>query len=189
MRLLLVRHAPTAATERVAFAADEPITVAGRSGARALAAHLPATTTAVSSPLLRARQTAEAAGRHPELDARLAECRFGAWEGRTFAELGRDDPQRLDAWLRDPEASPPGGESLSGFAARVAAWLGDVGAGTTGTTVAFTHAGVVKAAVLTALAASLATFWQLAVAPLSITELARHDTGWTVVRLNWMAAG
>lgn len=143
----------------------------------------------LSSPLLRARHTAEAAARRPELEPELAECRFGEWEGRTFAQLQQEDPERLTEWLRDPQCAPPGGESLAGFAARVAAWLSSVAARDKGTTVAFTHGGVVKAAVLAALGAPLNAFWQLAVAPLSITELVRHDTGWTLERLNWTTSG
>jgi len=188
-RLLLVRHAPTVATERGAFAADESITDEGRVRAGSLVTQLPEVMRSVSSPLLRARQTAEAAGLRPELDARLAECGFGEWTGSTFAELGERDPQALDGWLRDPDACPPGGESLSRFAARVGEWLGDLGAATAGgTTVAFTHSGVVKVALVIALGAPLASFWQLVISPLSITEMVRHDAGWSVVRLNWTAS-
>jgi broad specificity phosphatase PhoE len=190
-RLLLVRHAPTAATERGAFAADEPITDEGRHHARSLALALPPATQSVSSPLLRARQTAEAAGCSPEFDPRLAECGFGEWTGTTFAELAQQDPRGLDAWLSDPDVRPPGGESLSCFAARVGDWLGEVGTAAKGngdTTLAFTHGGVTKVALVTALGAPLASFWQLTISPLSITELVRHGAGWTVVRMNWTVA-
>jgi len=186
-RLVLVRHAPTAATERGAFGADEPITGAGRSAAQALSRHLPAPAIVFSSPLLRARQTAEAAGRRAELDPALAECRFGDWEGLTFAQLQQQEPERLRDWLRDPQAAPPGGESLTAFAGRVAHWLSRTVANATDTMIAFTHGGVVKAAVVAALATPLAAFWQLGVAPLSITELTWHDAGWTLERLNWTA--
>jgi phosphohistidine phosphatase len=74
MRLLIVRHAEAAAGNP-----DElrPLTSEGREHARALGVHLReqgfAADAIVSSPLLRARETAEALGLgEPEVDERLA---------------------------------------------------------------------------------------------------------------------
>lgn len=186
-RLLLVRHAATAATERRAFGADEPITDRGRAAAAALAAQLPPAEATLSSPALRCRQTAESCGTQPTLDDRLAECRFGTWEGRSFEEISRDTPDLVNGWLRDPDAAPHGGESLSCFAARVAAWLQAVAAEGRDSVVAFTHAGVIRAAVIAAMRAPLDTFWRLTAAPLSVTELQAHDGVWMVIRANWTA--
>ena len=66
-----------------------------------------------ASPLLRARQTAEALGlADPVLDARLMEQNWGRWEGLSRAEiLARDGD---DAFVRAGLAAafrPPGGES------------------------------------------------------------------------------
>ena len=54
--------------------------------------------------------------------------------------------------------------------------------------VAITHGGVVKAAVVHALGAPIAAFWQIDVAPLSITELHAHGGRWTLSRANHPAA-
>ncbi|MHB1836543.1 MAG: histidine phosphatase family protein [Solirubrobacteraceae bacterium] len=174
-RLLLVRHAPTAATG-CTFAADEPIrdpaTVAG-----ALAGWLPDDSEVVSSPKLRCRQTAEAAGCRPAIEPRLSECDFGRWEGLAYAAL---DAGEHRGWLADPDAAPHGGESLRAFCARIAAWLQDVDPAEARPLVAFTHAGVIRAAVVHALGAPFAAFWRLSVAPLSIVELGRHAGGWSV---------
>lgn len=186
-RLLLVRHAPTAATERGAFAGDEPLTAHGRTAAAQLRRGLPVAEAALSSPALRCRQTAAALDLTPALDPDLAECRFGEWEGRTFAEIQAREPALLDVWLRDPDAAPSGGgESLTEFAARIRRWLEGAAARLdAATVVAITHAGVIRAAAVTALAAPIAVFWQIVVAPLSVTELRLHDGAWSLARLNW----
>ena len=186
-RLLLLRHAPTAATERGAFAADEPVTDDGRAAAAGLRPHVPAADAALCSPALRCRQTAAALGLEPALDPALAECRFGEWEGRTFAEISERQPDLVDGWLRDPAAAPPGGESLAEFAGRVRAWLQMRARVDTGTVLAVTHAGVIRAAVAGALGAPVEAFWRVVAAPLSITELRADDGAWTLVRANWTA--
>jgi broad specificity phosphatase PhoE len=183
-RLLLVRHAPTEATRATAFPLDEPLDDRGRAAAAELAARLPDGYSAVSSPALRCRQTAEAAGLHASEDDALSECDFGSWAGRSLADI---DPAGARAWMTDPDATPHGGESLTAFSARVAAWL-DGQANEDGRTVAVTHGGVVRGALVHALGAPLSAFWQLDVAPLAVTELHAHDGRWTIARVNCGAA-
>jgi broad specificity phosphatase PhoE len=172
IRLLLVRHAPTAASERHLFPGDEPLREPVRVGP--LAAAVPAGARVLSSPALRCRQTAAAGGLAARVEPRLAECDFGAWAGLGLAEVGDAGP-----WLEDPHAAPPGGESLSAFHARVGGWLEQVREDT----VAITHAGVIKSAVVSALGAPFAAYWRIACEPLSLTELQRHAGSWTLARL------
>ncbi len=188
-RLLLVRHGATTATEGGRFGRDEPLTDAARVVAGGLAAHLPTGGTVLASPAQRCRETATAAGLDAALEPELAECRFGSWEGRTFAEISADEPTLADGWLRDPDAAPHGGESLSTFAARVGAWLTRTAVRRDAETViAITHAGVIRAAVVAALEAPVEVFWHVAVAPLSVTELRGAAGNWALTRLNWTAA-
>jgi broad specificity phosphatase PhoE len=185
-RLLLVRHAATNATRAFAFPRDEPLDARGVAEAAGLRRRLPARCSAMCSPALRCVQTAVAAGlESPEVVPQLAECDFGSWAGRTLACV---DELEAAAWMTDPSACPHGGESLSAFAARVGVWL-DEQASCAGRTVAVTHAGVVKAAVVHALGAPLAAFWRVDVRPLAITELHAHDGRWTVTRMNCVALG
>jgi broad specificity phosphatase PhoE len=187
-RLLLVRHAPTAATRAAAFAVDEPVDARGLAAAAVLAEVLPSGCSVVLSPALRCRQTAEAAGlRSVSLDPALAECDFGAWAGRALTDINEDEPGMVAAWMADPDACPHGGESLRTFASRVAVWL-DGQARLGGSAVAVTHAGVVKGALVHALGAPLDAFWRIDVAPLSITELHAHHGRWTVTRVNCVVA-
>jgi broad specificity phosphatase PhoE len=199
-RLLLVRHAATSATRAAAFPADEPI----EEGAAALAAGLAGLVArgrgavdeltaadesaaprvdVLASPALRCAQTAAAAGLAPRVEPLLAECDFGAWAGRSLAELHAQDADAVGAWMGDPEVAPHGGESLRAFAARVAGWLDGQAAGD-GATLAITHGGVVKAALVHALGAPLDAFWRIDVAPLAVTELHAHDGRWTITRTN-----
>jgi broad specificity phosphatase PhoE len=166
-RILMVRHAPTAASARRAFPADEPIEaletldhVTVPSGLRAL-----------SSPALRCRQTAALLDLRPTIEPRLAECDFGRWAGLTLDEL---EPHARAAWMADPASAPHGGESLSDFSARVAGWLEEQRS----PVIAVTHGGVIRAAVMHARGGS---FWDVDPAPLSITELRRADEGWAVM--------
>jgi broad specificity phosphatase PhoE len=180
-RLLLIRHAATAATRARAFPVDEPLDDRGREAAAQLGGALPARCEALTSPALRCRQTAEAAGlREPTVEPTLVECDFGAWAGRSLADV---EQAEAAAWMTDPRASPHGGESLEAFAARVSGWL-DGQAQLDGRAVAVTHGGVVKAAVIHALGAPLHAFWRIDAAPLAITELHAHDGRWTVTRVN-----
>jgi broad specificity phosphatase PhoE len=182
-RLLLVRHAPTEATRELAFPLDEPLDERGREQAAGLAERLPRGCEAVSSPALRCRETATAAGLDPVADPALAECDFGDWAGRSLAAVHEADPEAARAWMIDPDASPHGGESLTAFARRVAEWLDDQ-AERDGSAVAVTHGGVVKGALVHALGAPIDSFWQLDVAPLAVTELHAHDGRWTITRVN-----
>lgn len=188
-RLLLVRHAATAATRAAAFPGDDDaLDASSLAPAAALRPLLPAHCEAISSPAARCRETAAEAGLQARVDPGLAECDFGVWSSRALADVAADDPDGVARWMRDPEAAPHGGEALAPFAARVAGWL-DGQARRAGAAVAITHGGVIKAALVHALHAPLDAFWRIDVAPLAITELHAHDGRWTVARVNCPAGG
>ncbi|MBB5785050.1 bifunctional RNase H/acid phosphatase [Nonomuraea jabiensis] len=129
--LLLLRHGETALSVERRFSGrgDAELTPNGLAQAAAAAERLSREPyrldVIVSSPLKRARQTAEAvAGRtglDVEVDEDLRELDFGDWEGHTFTEVQRRWPAELSAWLADPETAPPGGESFATVARRVQA--------------------------------------------------------------------
>lgn len=108
------------------------------------------------SPLLRARQTAEALGlANPICDQRLTEQNWGRWEGLSRSEILARDGE--DAFLRAGPAlefRPPGGESTGELHDRVMAFLKDA-ARSQSDAVAVTHLGVLRAAY------TLATGWDL----------------------------
>jgi ribonuclease H / adenosylcobalamin/alpha-ribazole phosphatase len=128
---LLLRHGQTALSAERRFAGrdDIPLTKDGVRQAAAAARRLArlGIDAIVTSPLQRARRTAEAVaeatGAALEVDNDLAEADFGAWEGMTFAEAGGRWPDELAAWMASPDATPPGGESFAMVALRVLAAL------------------------------------------------------------------
>lgn len=84
-----------------------------------------------SSPLLRARLTAEAIAARCNLpvhpDARLMEYDFGVISGMTWTELAESHPELMNRWLEDPWAvSVKGSEGRGNFAARVVAAMQDI---------------------------------------------------------------
>jgi broad specificity phosphatase PhoE len=182
-RLTLIRHAPSAATRRSAFPVDEPLDARALEEARALAPRLERADVAWTGPAARARQTAEALGLDATVASELDECDFGAWGGRTLAELDAEDPIAVAAWIEDPAAAPHGGEPLLAVLDRVRGWL-DAHAGDGSRVVAVTHAGVIRAALVCALDAPAQAFWRFDVAPLSRTVLHAHDGRWTVRGVN-----
>lgn len=124
---LLLRHGQTALSVERRFAGrgDVPLTEVGRQQAAAAAARLAARggiDLVVSSPLARARRTAEAVadatGAGLLVDDDLAETDFGDWEGMTFAEVMSRWPDEMRAWMESAEVAPPGGESLAAAARR-----------------------------------------------------------------------
>ncbi|GLW20546.1 bifunctional RNase H/acid phosphatase [Microbispora triticiradicis] len=127
--LLLLRHGqtPLSIEKRFSGLGDPELTPTGLAQAEAAAARLARgprrVEVIVTSPLARARQTAEAVasrtGSAVLVDEDLRETDFGAWEGYTFAEIQRRWPDELAAWLADPDVAPPGGESFASTARRV----------------------------------------------------------------------
>ncbi|HSS13984.1 MAG TPA: histidine phosphatase family protein [Rhizomicrobium sp.] len=159
MKIALLRHGPTDwnAAGRIQGHTDIALSDAGL--ARMATLTLPFSfPRAYASPMLRARQTAEALGlANPVLDARLMEQNWGAWEGLTRAEiLARDGEDAfVKAGSEQGEAfRPGGGESTGELHARVAAFLKDV-VRDDGDAVAVAHLGVLRAAY------TLATGWAM----------------------------
>lgn len=130
MRVCLIRHASTAWNEdgRIQGRTDIPLSPSGRAQARAW--RLPNGFTCarcVTSPLCRARETAELLGFPDALvDTRLAEMSWGRFEGRRLPELRDELGQELaDNERRGLDFRPPGGESPREVARRLADVLRD----------------------------------------------------------------
>ncbi|MFC4061285.1 bifunctional RNase H/acid phosphatase [Planomonospora corallina] len=129
--LVLLRHGqtPLSVERRFSGLGDPELTAEGLAQAAAAADRLArepyGIQAIVSSPLRRARATAEAVaartGLEVTVDDDLREVDFGEWEGRTFTEIQRHWPDELAAWLADPSVAPPGGESFEAAARRVEA--------------------------------------------------------------------
>lgn len=155
MRLCLIRHASTAWNEdgRIQGRTDIPLSPAGR--AQVAEWRLPdgfARARCITSPLSRARETAELLGfREPATDDRLKEMRWGAFEGRRLPELRAELGDRLtDAETLGIDFRPPGGESPREVAARLAGFLRDL-ARQDGPCLIVAHKGILRAALVLSL--------------------------------------
>ncbi|WP_416565418.1 bifunctional RNase H/acid phosphatase [Nocardia testacea] len=129
-RLLLLRHGQTelSVQRRYSGRGNPPLTAVGREQADRAAKMLAAKgdiAAIVTSPLGRARETAEAAGAALGIEVRvvdgLTETDFGEWEGLTFREAAERDPELHARWLGDPSLPAPGGESFDAVRERVEA--------------------------------------------------------------------
>ena len=176
IRLVMITHAPTAATRDARFPADEPLDARGADAAAARGV-LGRFDRVVRGPERRCDATARALGLDAVVDPALADLDLGTWRGRTLPELEASRPAELGAWLADPHAAPHGGESLTSLMERVTGWLDDL-PGERVRIAALTHPAVVRAAVLRVLGAPPSCFWRLDSAPLTQTRLTRHGGRW-----------
>ncbi|WP_229403551.1 bifunctional RNase H/acid phosphatase [Micromonospora okii] len=193
-RLILVRHGETEFTAQGRYSGrgDVPLSARGRAQAKATAARVaalaPTVAAVVTSPLSRCTATAEAIadalGGVPlrRLD-NLVECDFGAWEGRTFAEVRSGWPGEMDAWLASTRVAPPDGESFTEVAARVERATGALLKAYPGeTVVVVSHVSPIKLVLRDALVAGDAFLHRLHLAPAGISVVDRWADGGVTVR-------
>lgn len=140
LTLVLTRHGLTTRSypeQHLGQKIDVPLSDDGRQQAVALAERIGpiAFERIISSPLLRARQTAEAIAEAPgttprpatETDPRLLEMDYGEWEGLTYEQIEEHDGERRRQWEADPaNRACPGGESGVQVAERARAFLLDL---------------------------------------------------------------
>ena len=153
-RILAIRHGETAwnVDTRIQGQLDIPLNAHGEWQASQLAEVLAVQEplhAVYTSDLKRAHQTATAVavrqGLQPISHLGLRERGFGAFEGKTFAEIEKDLPEDAMRWRkRDPHWAPPsGGESLVIMDQRVRQTLNELAAQHIGQHIAFfAHGGV-----------------------------------------------
>lgn len=182
--LLLVRHAETAdnAEMRLSGWTDSDLSPRGEAQVRLLADHVNRAhghaAALYSSPLTRARRTAEAigalTGQVPQLLDDLREMYFGELDGRPFEELREAYAHllRADENAELEDFVWPRGESRSGFIARVRRAIGRIAAAHPGEAVCVvTHGGVI-ATFMTILRGESPANWRKWVSPnASLTEV------------------
>lgn len=150
--LILMRHGETTwnRAQRLQGHRDIPLSDVGRAQAVDAAPSLVALRpeVIVASDLCRAQQTAEAVATLTNLpvgvDRRLRETSMGKWEGLTRDEAIAEWPKEWNAWrTTSAHASPPGGESRWQVAARAAAVVYELDAGTASRALLVTHGGTI----------------------------------------------
>ena len=190
--ILLIRHGSHDRLDKVLCGRMEGVGLgdAGRAEAARLGGRLKGEGLAAvySSPLQRARETAEAvaspAGLEPIVDEDLNELDLGAWSGRRFDDLDGDA-----AWARwnrlRQHSRPPSGETLLEAQVRVARFVERMGDRHADQTLAaVSHADVIKAALCWALGLSLEFHARLEASPASLSRLVIGDWGVKVWSVN-----
>jgi broad specificity phosphatase PhoE len=143
----------------------------------------------VSSPLARARQTAEAIG-NPisiaiETMEELTDFNFGIWEGLSLREVEKRFPADFAIWKTSPEKLRiENGETLAMVRNRISAGLANITSGQEGAVVIVTHRVICKIIVLHALGIGNEHFWDMKYDPGSITLLDRKNDKYTLIFSN-----
>ena len=197
--LILLRHGESTgnAEGRLLGRIDAPLTDRGRVQARALAPSVVGATRLISSPLARARETAEElrTGLTIEVDERWVELDYGEHDGLPLSSV----PAPLWAtWRSDPDFRPPGGESLADVGTRVRAACEELfaadglGARGEGPVVVVSHVSPIKAATCWALGLADTGVWRLYLATGSVTRIGWGPSGPVLDRYNevpWSVPG
>jgi broad specificity phosphatase PhoE/ribonuclease HI len=189
---VMLRHGQTllSVDKRFAGTVDVPLTDTGVRQSEAAADRLAARGglgLIVTSPLLRARQTAAtvaaATGAAVLVEEGFREIHFGKWEGLSFAEASSQWPDEMAAWLGQV-ATPPGGESFADAGLRVGLALDELLAAQPGRTVLIvTHVTPIKQLVARALLApSPASLFRMQLDVASLCEIDWYPDGAALLR-------
>jgi broad specificity phosphatase PhoE len=169
--LVLLRHGEAVgnAEGRLLGRMDSPLTERGRTQAKRLADLLDTeagVSRVITSPLARARGTAEALGLDVpiETDDRWVEVDYGSYDGERLSGVPSDVWR---AWRADPGYRPPGGETLEELGVRVRSACEELfatdgaGARAESDVIVVSHVSPIKAAICWALAAPDGTAWRM----------------------------
>ncbi|KII38180.1 alpha-ribazole phosphatase [Pseudomonas fluorescens] len=150
LRLDLLRHGETELGGGLRGSLDDALTEKGWEQMRAAVLEQGPWDRLVSSPLQRcarfADELAEKSGLPVELDKDLQELHFGAWEGQSAAKLMETDAEALGLFWANPYSfTPPQGEPVAAFSARVLAAVARLQAAYAGERVLLiSHGGVMR---------------------------------------------
>jgi probable phosphoglycerate mutase len=196
-RICIVRHGETDwnAAKRMQGHIDIPLNAAGRAQAAATAAGLAGQCfdALYSSDLLRTWQTAEPIAATCGLAVRalpgLRERHYGRMQGLTPTEAKLCLPHLHAAYAgRDPRHDLDGGESLTLFAARVAAVLGDLAAAHAGGTLLIVaHGGVLDIVFRMATGRDLTGPRDFPIPNAGLNWIEHDGSGWRLVAWGEMA--
>jgi len=198
MRIVLARHGETPWNAEGRYQGQEDIALSpvGEAQAVSLGLRLESLPVdrAVSSPLSRARRTAELAlgadrAQMLQLDAGLQEINHGSWEGLLASEIHARDPERLRAWREQPDSvlMPDGGESLQDVFDRAWAALerASEGLGLEETLLVVAHDAVNRVILCRVLGIPFSRLWSFRQAPTTLNLLEGESLErLEVVRLN-----
>jgi broad specificity phosphatase PhoE len=169
--LLLVRHGQTASNQKghLLGRVDPPLTAVGWQQAEALALWLPRADRVVSSPLLRARQTASVLSDDVVVDERWTELDYGPYDDAPVSAISDELWLR---WRTDPSFTPPGIEPHATLTERVTSACDDMApAAQTSVLIVVTHVSPIKAALAWALGVPSHIAWRTFVEDAGVSRI------------------
>ncbi|MGB2814698.1 MAG: histidine phosphatase family protein [Dehalococcoidales bacterium] len=191
--IILARHSETEWNVAEVFRGqiDIDLSETGVKQAKLLAEYL--STSAIeavySSPLKRARETAEIIARPHKLkvnaDPDLIDFDFGQWQGLSHEEVKEKYEDLYTKWVTHPEqVSMPGGESLEDVARRVIRFRNRIIAGHHGIILIVGHRVVNKIMLCTMLGLDNSHFWKTRQDTCGISILTYQDEQFILTRHN-----
>ncbi|HVN11518.1 MAG TPA: histidine phosphatase family protein [Kineosporiaceae bacterium] len=171
-RLWIVRHGPTewSSSRRHTGRTDVPLTPAGEREAAALRGRLAGVRfgLVLTSPMVRARRTAELAGfPDAEIEPLAHEWDYGRYEGWTRAEVREEIPD----WSPWTYPDMPGGERLDQVAERAAKVVARVRSSAVENALLFAHGHFLRMVVIQWIDASWTLAGRLTIDPAAISVL------------------
>jgi broad specificity phosphatase PhoE len=178
--LTLVRHGQTAANAQNLLQGhvDHPLDDVGRAQVSLLSSavqKIAPVSRVISSPLLRAQQTAQAIalalahGIEVETDPRWIELNYGDFDGQPVSSVS---PDQWATWRTDEHFRPPQGETLAELSVRVQEAIDGLLTDTVSShIVVVSHVSPIKAAVAWALGVGVEVSWRTALDRASMTTV------------------
>ena len=194
-RFILVRHGQTTwnREERFRGQSDVPLNETGLSQASATARRIAAEwrpSAVYCSPLLRARQTAQAIAESPGLPVQphpgLNDINFGLLQGLTVPEAAERWPDVVHTWFNTPHlAQPPGGERLGEVSRRAIAAVNELVTLHPGDTIVVVGHLVLNRVILLGITGlGLDRFWRIGQDTCAINVFDAEDGDFTLLTLN-----
>jgi broad specificity phosphatase PhoE len=192
--LFLVRHGRTGWNKEQIFRGtkDVPLDAVGKEEALLVGERLKGEgiTAVFSSPLSRAKETAEAIARFHSLEvqvmAGLNDLHFGEWEGLPLLAVKKQYPDLYHQWLQQPHRVIfPAGEGLDAVRSRAMKVVEEIIERHPQETVALvSHRVVLKVVICTLLGLDNSHFWNIGQDTTAVNCFHNKDGKWIVALLN-----
>jgi len=183
--IYLIRHGHTRATELGLLYSDAAIEITEKGSIQAeAAAKYVANAKAKPEILLcgkaaRVIQSCRPLEALTELKAQkldgFEEWQVGEWEGKTYLEIKKNNPEQYHQWCADPvQNAPPGGESIVQLSQRIATSINKLTASQefNGKKIAMvTHSGIIRSILVHALGMPVQNFWRLSIPTGSVSRI------------------
>ena len=175
--LFLVRHGRTAINvgNKLQGRIDHPLDEVGRQQAIEIASVFKNIDRVISSPLIRAKQTADAFGLPIEIDQRFIELDYGDFDGMLQKEV---PATTWNEWRRNINFRPPNGETLVELDVRVREALSELSnEARSKNVVVVSHVSPIKAAIAWTIGTEIGSSWRMLLDRASISRIEITENG------------